>query len=299
MIALHVSGAVWGDWSPDPLALTLVPLGAFLYALGLYRSRGSRRKRHPWWRPLCFYAGLMVILLALVSPIDHLAGELFSLHMVQHFLLVMVAPPLILLSAPMIPVLRGIPVELRRTVVIPVLKFAPLRVVLRTLVTPLISWPLYVIVLLGWHAPPLYQAALRNEVLHVLEHVLFAGTATLWWWNVIDPIPLRARLSYLARVPYVFITMVPTFILGAFLTYSPRPWYPFYENLTTPYGLSLTEDQGIGGVVMWIPGSLALLTTLLIVLLYVVRTEERAQREREALEDRARQARAHRATTNP
>ncbi|MDE2765257.1 MAG: cytochrome c oxidase assembly protein [Chloroflexota bacterium] len=284
MIALHTSGGSLSAWSFDPIALTLVAVAAVLYGRGIALSPGSKRKRHPWQRVAVYYGGLLVVLAALVSPIDHIAGELFFVHMVQHFLLVIVAPPMLLLGAPFIPVLRGMPRDLRREVVGPAIRSVWVRRPLRFVAHPLIAWPLYVGTLLLWHAPPAYDAALRNEAVHLLEHAAFAGTALLWWWNVIDPVPLRPNLSYLARVPFVFLTTVPVFILGAFLTYSPRPWYQFYDGLTQAYGLTPLEDQEIGGVIMWIPGSLSLMATLLIVLLFVVRTEERQQRAREAAE---------------
>ncbi|MCE2469050.1 MAG: cytochrome c oxidase assembly protein [Dehalococcoidia bacterium] len=287
MIALHTSGGSLSAWSFDPLVLTFVAVAGVLYASGIARSPGSKRRRHPGPRVAVYYGGLLVILAALVSPIDHIAGELFFVHMVQHFLLVIVAPPMLMLGAPFIPVLRGMPRDLRREVVGPLIRSAWVRRPLRFAAHPLVAWPLYVGTLLLWHVPPAYDAALRNEAVHLLEHAMFAGTALLWWWNVIDPVPLRPNLSYLARVPFVFLTTVPIFILGAFLTYSPRPWYRFYDGLTQAYGLTPLEDQEIGGVIMWIPGSLSLMATLLIVLLFVVRTEERQQRERETVEGEA------------
>ena len=284
MIALHIGGdgvSTWAAWSLDPIALVLVPLSAWLYARGLARSQGSRRQRHPAWRPAAFYAALATIFVALVSPLDRLADELFLAHMVQHLLLVSVAPPLLLLSAPMIPVLRGVPRGVRRALVIPGLKSPLVRVPLRFVAQPLVAWPLYVTALLAWHIPNAFELALRNPAAHLLEHVIFLGTAVLWWWNVVDPVPLKPNLSYLARVPYIFLTTVPVFVLGAFLTFSPSAWYGHYSASTPDYGLTPLEDQQLGGIIMWIPGSLILMTALLIVLLFVVHTEARQQRERE------------------
>ena len=264
MIALHVDTSlpVWAAWAPDPIAWLLIPLAALLYARGMSRSQGSRRRTHPWWRPISYYTGLLTLFVALASPLDHMSDELFLAHMTQHFLLVCIAPPLVLLGAPMIPVLRGVPPGLRRGLVIPVLKQSSVRAVLRLATQPLVAWPLYVVLLLLWHLPRAYDAAVDSIPLHLLQHAIFFGTAIAWWWNVIDPVPLRPNLSYLARVPYVFITTVPIFVLGAFLTFAPTASYAVYTRLPARPGMTALEDQQLGGIIMWIPGSLVLMTTL-------------------------------------
>ena len=271
-----------GTWSLDPIAWVLVPLLGLLYARGMARSQGSRRRTHPRWRPACYYAGLLALFLALASPLDHLADELFMAHMSQHFLLVTVAAPLLLLGAPMIPVLRGVPVGLRRGLVIPVLKNRGFRGLLRFAARPLVAWPLYVALLLLWHVPGAYEAALRSVPLHLIQHAAFFGGALAWWWNVIDPVPLRPNLSYLARVPFVFITTVPIFVLGAFLTFAPSASYRFYADLPARPGLPALEDQQLGGIIMWIPGSMVLMAALLTVLVLAIRAEERQRRVSEA-----------------
>jgi len=284
VIALHVNTdlLVLGTWSLDPIAWVLVPLLGLLYARGMARSQGSRRRTHPRWRPACYYAGLLALFLALASPLDHLADELFMAHMSQHFLLVTVAAPLLLLGAPMIPVLRGVPVGLRRELVIPVLKNRGFRGLLRFAARPLVAWPLYVALLLLWHVPGAYEAALRSVPLHLIQHAAFFGAALAWWWNVIDPVPLRPNLSYLARVPFVFITTVPIFVLGAFLTFAPSASYRFYADLPARPGLPALEDQQLGGIIMWIPGSMVLMAALLTVLVLAIRAEERQRRVSEA-----------------
>ena len=182
----------------------------------------------------------------------------------------------------MVPTLRGVPRRVRRRLVVPFAKNAAVRTVLRWMTRPLVAWPMYVVAILGWHAPAMYDAALRNETLHILEHLVFSVTAFLFWWNVIDPIPLRPNLVYLARLPYLFVTTVPNFSLGAFLVFSPDPWYEAYQGRDLALGLSPLADQQLGGLVMWVPGSLALLLALVIVLFVVLVKEEQHQRQREA-----------------
>ena len=288
MIALHVgtvnTGSLWTAWSFDPLALAGLPLVGFLYYRGI-TSPGRKPRFHTAWRARSFYLGLVVLAVAVLSPLDHLADELFSVHMTQHMLILMVGAPLILLGAPIVPVLRGTPRPIRRRVIIPVLQSLAVRFILRTLSRPLVAWPLYVLFIWGWHVPGLFVAALENELVHLIEHTSFAFTAYLFWWNIIDPHPLRANLSYLARIPYTFLTVVPAFALGAFLTFSSEPWFAPYEITAPAYGISALEDQQIGGTIMWIPGSFIIGATLIWILFLAVRQEQRLQVAREQAQD--------------
>jgi putative membrane protein len=226
------------------------------------------------------------VAIALLSPLDHLSDELFYAHMTQHMLIMMVGAPLVLLGAPMIPMLRGVPRGMRRRLVIPIAKSLPVRTFLRTITSPLVAWPLYTFLIIGWHFPVFFEAALENEALHTVEHLLFALGAYVFWWNIIDPHPLKPNLSYLVRVPYIFISVVPAFLLGAFLTFAGSAWYAQYEISAPLYGISALEDQQLGGVIMWIPGSFIIGSALIIDLFLAARTEQDAQAAREAAEDR-------------
>jgi putative membrane protein len=224
---------------------------------------------------------MAIVALALLSPLDTLSDELFAIHMVQHLLLILAVPPLILLSAPMIPMLRGVPRRLRKLIVAPIAQDPSVRWLLRTATLPIVAWLVYAASFFGWHTPGLYDAALRNEAVHILEHIMFSATAFLFWWNIIDPIPMKGNLPYLGRVPYVFITSVPNFILGAFLVYATSPWYEFYQSQALRFSLSPIDDQQLGGLIMWVPGAFVLLFTLIGVLAVMVVKEERQQRELE------------------
>ena len=278
-----MNDSLWLAWSADPTALIGIPLAAILYARGL-RSL-ERRRIHDRRRTASFYIGLIALFIALVGPLDALSDELFLAHMGQHMLLMFFAVPAIQIGAPVIPLMRGIPRPLRKRIAIPIFKSPFVRSALRNLFRPLIAWPLFIGVILGWHFPLTYEAALKNEAVHLFEHLTFALGAYLWWWNVIDPAPLRASLSYLARVPFVFITIVPTFVLGAFLTFAPNPFYPHYELTAPAYGITALEDQEIGGVIMWIPGSFVVAAALLLSLYYAVRHEQQLQLARERASD--------------
>ena len=278
-----MNDSFWLAWSADPTALIGIPLAAVLYARGLRTL--ERRRIHDNRRAAAFYIGLAALFIALVSPLDALSDELFLAHMAQHMLLMFFAVPAIQIGAPVIPLMRGIPRPLRRRIAIPVFKSLFMRRALRNLFRPLVAWPLFIGILIGWHFPVAYEAALRNETIHLIEHLTFALGAYLWWWNVIDPAPLRASLSYLARVPFVFITIVPNFVLGAFLTFAPNAWYPHYELTAPAYGITALEDQEIGGLIMWIPGSFVVAATLLLTLYYAVRYEQQMQLARERASD--------------
>ena len=268
-------------WSADPAALVLIPLAALLYARGL-ASLGSRRRFHDGWRPRLFYLGLASAFAVLVGPLDHLSGELFLAHMTQHVVLILVAVPLVLLGAPVVPIMRGVPRALRRRALIPLLKLRLVRAFLRLISQPLVAWALFIVAFLGWHHPLAFEAATASEAMHVLEHASFAIGAYLFWWNVVDPLPLKANLTYLARVPYIFITVVPNFALAAFLTYARDAWYEAYQASATLYGMTPLQDQQLGGVIMWIPGSFIIGTALVIDLIVAVRQEQREQLALEA-----------------
>ena len=190
----------WNTWTFDPFTLAGLLVLFALYTRGLWRSRGRSGNLFPWWRPTAFYTGLIALLLGAVSPIDGLSDDLFLMHMVQHVLLMMVGPPLILVGAPVVPVLRGLPRILRDDLAIPLLQMRRVRKILNFLASPLTAWMVFVFTLWIWHVPALYNEAVVNEPLHFLEHMMFMGAAVLFWWTVIDPIPLKPRLSYALRL---------------------------------------------------------------------------------------------------
>ena len=273
---------VLGTWSWDPAVLGGVVLVATLYVVGLRRSAGGRLGLFPWWRPAFFYAGLLVVLVALVSPLDALAGDLFSAHMVQHILLGTIAPPLLLLGAPFLPLLRGLPRALRRDVVIPLARNAAVRRVLTAVSQPLPAWLLYTGFFWAWHVPALYDAAVQHEAVHVLEHATFFMTGLLFWWNVVDPIPLRAHLRHLVRILYLFVLVVPDSAMSAYLVLSTAPWYSSYLDTTHIWGMSPLDDQRLGALIMWVPGGLLYLLAISGVFFSMPEAREEQAREQNA-----------------
>ena len=245
--------------------------------------RGARARRGwPAWHTLLFLLGLAAILGALVSPIDALAVELFSVHMVQHMLLLVVAPPLLLAGAPVRPLLRGLPAALRRGVVRPLARSPLVRGALHALRRPLVAAGLYVVGLYAWHLPGLYDAAVEDPALHLAEHAWFFLTALLFWSVVVDPVPFRGTLPYAARIVYLLLVgAAQNTILGGLLAFSTRLFYLHYATRTAAYGLDPISDQRLGGVIMWVPGDLVFLAAASLAFFLWLQSEEEAQRLRE------------------
>jgi putative membrane protein len=239
---------VWTAWSLDPLVLLGVGLAGWSYLLGLRRLGRAGPGR---LRAAAFGAGLVAVMIALVSPVERLAEVLLSGHMVQHLLLVMVAAPLLVMGLPRVPLTVALPVDVRRT-----LRRTGRRPWIRgpwrSLTNPVVVWVGATGVLWAWHAPPLYQAALRSDALHGLEHVTLLGTAVLFWWVVLDPRG-RLRLGEGGDLAYLFAAGIQGGALGALFTFAPSPIYPAYAVTAPAWGLSALTDQQLAGLSMWIP----------------------------------------------
>jgi putative membrane protein len=198
--------------------------------------------------------------LALDSTIDDHADRLFWVHMVQHVLLMMVAAPLLVLSAPWIPMWKGLPLSTRRGLGAAYMRSPGWRVVRaagRRVVAPIPIWILFVVDLSVWHVPALYGLTLRNQAVHDLEHVSFLVLAVLFWAQVIESAPLRPRLGEAWRVAYVTLGATACWILAMVLAFAPSPLYTAYSALASrPGGLSAMADQQLAAGIMWGPGSI-------------------------------------------
>lgn len=269
----------WNTWTFDPLTLAGLAVLFLLYTRGLWRSRGRSGNLFPWWRPTSFYAGWTALLAGAVSPIDGLSGELFLMHMVQHMLMMMVGPPLILVGAPVVPVLRGLPGVLRADLAIPLLQMRRVRKVLSFLASPLTAWLAFVFTVWIWHIPSLYNEAVTNEALHFLQHVMFVSAAIFFWWSAIDPVPLRPQLAYPLRLLYLFLATLQSTVLAAIITLSEDVLYTYYESVPRLWGLTAAEDQMIAGLIMWIPGAgIYFLTLSILFFVMLARDNERMRR---------------------
>ncbi len=240
----------WAEWEFDPGVVIPLVLSALVYARGARRSRGATASQIA-----CFWAGWTSLTLALISPLHPLGEKLFSVHMVQHEILMLIAAPLLVFSRPLVPMLWGFPLPWRRRVG----GWSKRPVVQRSwkfLTDPLSAWAIHAAALWLWHFPPFFQATLESDLAHTAQHLSFLLSALLFWWSLFYA---HGRMTYGASVLYVFTTAVHTSILGALLTLAPKLWYPAYAASASEFGITALEDQQIGGLVMWIPAGLVYL----------------------------------------
>jgi cytochrome c oxidase assembly factor CtaG len=252
----------------DPPLVLVIDLAIF-YWVGNRRTVTPARKRAAQrWRSGSFYAALLVLAIALASPIERLSAQLFWVHMIQHVLLLMVAAPLFVVACPWLRLWRCLPLDTRRWLARGLsqgARAAPLRALSRTLGRPLPSFLAFSIVLLAWHIPVLFDATLRSTTLHACEHTLFFLTALMFWKQVIPSPPLHARLADAQRVLYIVGAMIVSWALAVVLAFAPHPLYSFYANQTSrPGGISAMADQQLAAGVMWVPGSITLLIAIFV-----------------------------------
>jgi cytochrome c oxidase assembly factor CtaG len=256
-------------------------LAGLLFTAGWLRLRGRGRRLATGWRLASYLGGLAVLGLALMSAIDVLGSQLFFVHMIQHLLIVMVAPALLLLANPLPIILWGLPAgrEVGQRLFSPGARF---RRALRQATHPGLVWLCSVAVVWGWHDPGLYGAAQGAGWLHDLEHLTFFGAGVLLWWRVTGTGPrLGGRCPLLARLGLLLGTAAANMILGVVIALADAPLYPYYATVPREWGISQMQDQVLSGIIMWIPGTMMyLLAALALILRRLNRSETRAARER-------------------
>ncbi len=246
---------LWSTWEFDPGVVLPLVLCAVLYTIGSRRHLGLTRVQQT-----CFWGGLLSLAAALVSPLHPLGEVLFSAHMVQHEILMLIAAPLLVASRPLVTFLWALPFEWRRTLG-RCAKAKPIHSSWLWLTAPLSAWWIHALAIWLWHAPALFQATLKSDLVHTAQHLSFFLSALLFWWAVFYA---HGRRAFGSGVLYIFTTAMHTGILGALLTFAPRPWYPAYSGTTQAWRLTPLQDQQIGGLIMWVPASLVYLGTGLL-----------------------------------
>ena len=277
---VHAGQQWWERWNFDPEILIPVALMTALYLRGLYVWR-ERSRPHPHWRTACYLLGVALLVATIETPIDALAEHHFFMHMIQHDLLMMCAAPLILLGAPTTPVLRGLPRAVRRVLVRPVMRRRESYALYRLITHPIIVIAVHTGVLWAWHlAPGWYDAAIRDALVHDVQHASLAFAGLLVWWNVIDPAPLHSRLGYMWRMALLIAVGTPKAFLGAMITFSESLLYDFYNDSAPIFALDPIRDQEIGGLIMWVPGQMMfLLAAGAVFAVWAHKAEQRQQAE--------------------
>ena len=267
-------------WNWDPFLVFSLTLSGWIYAAGMRELRGRTGGRDGalHWRAASFAAGLFTLFLALISPLDALATALFSAHMIQHMLLIVVAPPLLVLGVSPAPFLLAFPQSAQRKLGKWWHRLGWLKSVWRVLMQQQVAWALSALALWAWHAPRFYQAALENEALHMFEHLVFFSTSFFFWWTVTRQ---SGSSSGDPGILALFTTALQGGLLGALLIFAPTALYEAYASTTQAWGLTPLEDQQLAGAIMWIP--MGTVYTLAALILFMVRLRwiERAANQRE------------------
>ena len=247
------------SWKLDGRVLFLLLLSAVIYWRGWRKLNQERPHRYPLARLFSFLGGLAVLFLAIASPIDTFAGLLLQVHMIQHLLLLMVAPPLIWLGQPVIPLLRGLPRPVLKNGLGPFLSWHGLRRFGHALTHPAVCWMAMAAATILWHLPRFYEIGLRSQGWHEFEHACFLSAAMLFWWPVIQVWPSHARWPRWAMIPYLIAADLVNTGLSAWLVFSDHVVYRTYELAPRLGGISALDDQSTAGAIMWVPGSIAYL----------------------------------------
>jgi putative membrane protein len=255
----------------DPWVTLPLALSAWAYVRGvrtLWRHAGRGRGVSER-QAACFALGWLTLFVALVSPLDYVADELFSVHMIQHELLMVIAAPLLVLSRPLGAWAWALPAH-RRPQVGRALRYPPLRAAWRALTAPLSAWLLHAAALWLWHVPAFFNAVVTNNAIHIAQHLCFVVTSLLFWWTVIGERSAPRRAVALVSL---FTTMMHMGVLGALLTFAPVVLYEAYLPSTLARGIDPLHDQQLGGLLMWVPAGTAYLVAGLFVAARLLREE--------------------------
>lgn len=270
----------WRAWDLEPGVVVPLVVGAVWYAVGLWRLRRSAGPGRglEWWRPWAAVGAGACTVIALLSPLDAAADALFSVHMVQHLLLLLVVAPLLVAAGPLYVGLWGLPRSVRRRLTRWWIH-APARKWLARLLRPVPVWTANLAILWWWHLPAAYDLAVRNDAVHALEHASFLLAGFAFWWLPFRHMGRRRRIDRGAGVVYVFTSGLQCAALGALITLAGHPWYAVHLRTTAAWGIAPLQDQQVAGLLMWIPAGFAYLAAAAV--LFVQWLSDAARRGRE------------------
>lgn len=273
LVALFVSEFTYAH---TDISSTKSSLWVIIIAVALLYAFGARRmwRKSGWGRGLSAWhvaaasTGWLALIAALAPPLDQLASVSFAAHMIQHEILLLIAAPLLVLGKPLAAFVWSLPMAQRR-VVARSFRVAWWRSAWAYFTAPVGAWSVHTLVLWSWHAPAWFEAGLRNDAIHDVQHVSFLGSALLFWWAL-----ARRRPDGIAVI-YILTTLLHTGVLGALLTFSPTVWYPTYATSDNPWNLSALADQQLGGLIMWVPAGAVFMFAGLLILAQWLRALER------------------------
>lgn len=270
------------QWSVPWAVTVALALTAIIYTRGWLHIRRTRAEQFPVWRLNCFLGGIAALFVAVASPLDTFSESLLSAHMAQHFVLMSIAPPLIVFGAPVVPLLRGLPRWIIRVPLKPIFKSGVLPEIEAFLTRPAVAWLLMNLAYIGWHIPSAYEAALASENVHNVEHACFFFTNVLFWWPIIQPWPSRGNFTRWLLVPYLLLADVVNTGISAFLCFAGRLLYPSYGLVARPLGFGALNDQVAAGAFMWVCGSMVYLIPAMVIVVQLL-SPQRGQGRTQAL----------------
>jgi putative membrane protein len=254
MIDTTTVADLFTQWDIPWIVTSELAFAALIYTVGWVRIRRTRPAQFPAWRLATFLGGIVAMFVAVASPLDTLSESLLFMHMAQHYVLMSIAPPLIVLGAPVVPMLRGLP----RWIVLllrPIFVTRVFHAAGRFLTRPRVAWLAMSAAYIGWHIPRAYEFALASENWHNFEHACFFFTNLMFWWPIVLPWPSHSAQSRWLLVPYLLLADMVNTAVSAFLCFSGRLLYPSYGEIPRPFGLSALNDQIAAGAFMWVCGS--------------------------------------------
>ena len=259
-----------------PISLTLVLIVvALVYMRGWYQLRNALPHLVSGWRLAAFMSGMVSLTVAVGSPLADMDHQLLTVHIVEHLVLMTIAAPLILLGAPVITLLQGLPKRFRRSVAAPLLRYSPVNGVGRIITQPALCWLASTVTVIGWHVPALFELGMNSEGWHRVEHASFLAAGLLFWWPVVQPWPSLTRLSRWSVPLYLFLATLPCDALSAFLTFCNRVIYPHYLSGHRHFNISPLGDQESAGALMWVWVTFAYLVPAAVVTIQMLSPRRR------------------------
>jgi putative membrane protein len=252
------------DWDIPPAVTSALVVAGLIYVRGWLVLRRTRPNQIPEWRLASFVGGLFAIFVAVSSSLDTYSETLLFMHMAQHFVLMSVAPPLIVLGCPFVPILRGLPRPIVSRIGGPIFR-SSLAHALQDLFSQLpFAWVSMNLAYVCWHIPRAYEFALSSEGWHNIEHLCFFLTSILFWWPIVLPWPSRRRFETWMLIPYLLLADLVNTAVSAFLCFSGRLLYPSYALVERPFGINPLTDQIAAGALMWVCGSIVFLVPAVV-----------------------------------